>query len=248
MKFVFEILKKFWRNVTNFGYIYVTWFHITLKKFPSDWTNSFTFITSNLFWKWYFQKRKNMQKSYGFWKINKFILYQIKIKMTKYWEKIDRLPNFLFYYFFNNFFSCSFCTFWHYYYTKWIFFTSSIWLTFVIFLFRFLLYPMSDFYYIANYWNSDRINFLLGTYVSYIFKGKPQWNLDFESKFSEHIFYLLKVENNKSKKLFSSGADLKYKSTESTRWNRIQVFSVYVHYPRNEITERFFHIFVFYWQ
>ena len=32
------------RNITKFGYVYVTRFHITLTNFPDDKTNSLTII------------------------------------------------------------------------------------------------------------------------------------------------------------------------------------------------------------
>ena len=114
----FTILKKKiyvlknYLNFTNFGYIFITRFHITLENFPGDWTNSFTIIASidfsktvpkrftNLLkknvdlllykkkWSWHFQHR---------WIYSAFSLnHELLIDFTNFWL-----------YFFGNFWNAS---------------------------------------------------------------------------------------------------------------------------------------------
>ena len=64
MKFfeiLFEILKNK-QNFTNYEYVFVTWFHNTLKNFAVDSTN----IALNFYGKKYFQKLTKIQKKFKF--------------------------------------------------------------------------------------------------------------------------------------------------------------------------------------
>ena len=47
----------------NFGYVFVARFHMTLKIFSEDWTNSSTIIDLNFVQKQYFQKLKCNEKN-----------------------------------------------------------------------------------------------------------------------------------------------------------------------------------------
>ena len=47
--------------------IFVTRFHVTLKNFPGDGTNSFMIIFLYLIRKWYFSNRKKILKKIQTW-------------------------------------------------------------------------------------------------------------------------------------------------------------------------------------
>ena len=72
------------RNVTNFGYVFVSRFHTTDKFFNLHG------CSPNFFQQRFKKPKKNWKNSYRFWKINKFISN----------EKPDRLP----YYLLNHYF------------------------------------------------------------------------------------------------------------------------------------------------
>ena len=61
----FKFLKilKNERNITNFGYVFVSRFNIRNKNFSDDWTNSCTVIASIFFQKRYFHKRQKSLKT-----------------------------------------------------------------------------------------------------------------------------------------------------------------------------------------
>ena len=77
------------RNVTNFGYIFLTRFHVTHENFSGDWTKLQLFFFFFLFKNGIFANvKKNWKKSYEFWKINKFIW-----KKKKKYKSPDYLLN-----------------------------------------------------------------------------------------------------------------------------------------------------------
>ena len=94
----------------------------------------------------------------------------------------DRSPDYVY----NNCFFCNLLiTFSNYYYAIYMFLTSLIWLIF------------SDFYYIARYWNSERIKLLVGGTVKHSIYARGG-GLNFERRNVERLtFRNFKIANIK---------------------------------------------------
>ena len=65
--YVFDFFFNFEKLTKRFEFfIYFYRFHIILKKFSGDWTNSFTITALNFFWTWYFRKFANILEKFKF--------------------------------------------------------------------------------------------------------------------------------------------------------------------------------------
>ena len=118
------------RNVTNFGYVFATRFHVTHKNFLDDWTNSGKVIASIVFKNGIF---KNMKKKIGKNHVNsEKSINSLKIKAEVTWLFTEQF-----------FFDYFLITFRHYYYAKFMFLIFLIWLIF----FRFCYHYGTDTYF-----------------------------------------------------------------------------------------------------